>query len=136
MSDTTNKYESQETPEGLYRHKKGSLPRLTSKNYATWSRNVRAILRSVRVWSIVNGKEHAPIAPPGVTEATAPEANGNAIQIHEEKLEMFEARSEKAAQILYNSTSQNLRPYIDGVDDPAEIWTTLFQRASTKHRSE
>ena len=117
MPDITNEHELHETPEDNYRNKEGSFLRFASKNYPTWSRNIGAIFRSVRVWSIV-AKEDAPAVPSG--------ANQNDIQAHEERLEKFEGRRDKAVQILYNTISQDLRPYIKSIDNPAEMWTTLF----------
>jgi hypothetical protein len=41
----------------MYKHPKGSFPRLTTLNYAAWKGNMRRVLQAILAWNIVDGTE-------------------------------------------------------------------------------
>ena len=118
MTDTASS-----TPDDLYKHKEGSFQRLTSNNYATWSQNCQRLLLSLGVWKIVDNTEARPEDPGGNPAHQAQ-------RIYEERLSEFDRRYHKAANVIYNSVSADIRPYINTTFDPANMWTILRQRSS------
>ena len=111
------------TPDDLYKHKEGTFQRLTSENYATWSQSCHRLLLSLEAWGIVNNTEARPEDPGGNPAHQAQ-------RIYEERLSEFNRRYHKAANVIYNSVSTDIRPYINTTYDPAEMWTILKQRSS------
>jgi hypothetical protein len=104
----------------MFKHPKGSFDLLTSENYASWSKNMRRILRSTGGWDIVNGEEEAPQQP-------APNASNNVRQAFIN----FNERKEDAATYIYNGCSKHVKVMIDGTDDPQEMWEKLESKLNT-----
>ena len=107
----------------IFKHAKGSYERLTSANYPAWKNSTRRLLRSIFAWNIVTATESAPI----VLTQGEPED----IDLSRRLLHKYKQRQEDAAVIIYNSTSVAVRAYIDEIDDPAEMWTTLANHFNT-----
>jgi hypothetical protein len=107
----------------MYKHPKGSFPRLTTLNYAACKGNMRRILRAILAWNIVDGTESIPpLAAPGATPAersTAKLQRMNYIQ-----------RRKDAAAVIYNAGSVSVHVYIDDIDDPEDMWLTLGERCN------
>jgi hypothetical protein len=102
----------------IYKHPKGSFPRLTTLNYAAWKGNMRRVLRALLAWTIVDGTEDIPpIAAPRATPAQRAAA--------ELQRTNYIQRREDAAAAIYNACSVGVRVYIDDIDDPEDIWLTL-----------
>jgi hypothetical protein len=108
----------------MYKHPKGSFPRLTTLNYAMWKGNMHRILRAILAWNIVDRTESIPpLEGPGATpvERSAAELRRmNYIQ-----------RREDAAAVIYNACSVGVHVYIDDIDDPEDMWLTLGERCNT-----
>ena len=112
--------------EHYFTHPKGSFERLGSSNYAAWKNNMRRLLRMVRAWNIVEGREQLPPLPPGgLSSQTATAVAARA------RRDDFEVRRDEAAGIIYNACSPPVRIFIDGIDDPADMWLILAERLDT-----
>jgi hypothetical protein len=124
----------------FFKHPKGTFERLTSTNYASWKNNMTRLLKAVGAWKIVNGTEVRPADPVrddyfdrrGDFDRTAFEFD---VRRAHKKIEKFETLCEDANAALYNSCSVPVRIYIDDVDSPSEIWTTLQQRLDSASTS-
>jgi hypothetical protein len=107
----------------MYKHPKGSFPRLTTLNYAAWKGNMRHILRAILAWNIVDGTESIPpLEGPRATPAERSVAElwrTNYIQCRED-----------AAAVIYNTCSVSVRIYIDDIDDPEDMWLTLSEHCN------
>jgi hypothetical protein len=108
----------------MYKHPKGSFPRLTTLNYAAWKGNMRRILRAILAWNIVDGTGSIPpLEGPGATPAERSAA--------ELRRTNYIQRREDAATVIYNVCSVSVRIYIDDIDDPEDMWLTLGERCNT-----
>jgi hypothetical protein len=108
----------------MYKHPKGSFPRLTTLNYAVWKGNMRRILRAILAWNIVDRTESIPpLAVPGATPA---ERSAAELQ----RMNYIQCR-EDAAAVIYNTCSVGVHVYIDDIDDPEDMWLTLGEHCNT-----
>ena len=108
----------------VFSHPKGSFERLNNSNYSSWKNNTRRLLRSIKAWDITSGTEQLPpiLAGP-VISAVSVAARA--------KREDFVQRREDAAGVIYNACTPAVRVYIDGSDDPHDMWLTLSERLDT-----
>jgi hypothetical protein len=108
----------------MYKHPKGSFPRLTTLNYAACKGNMHRILQAILAWNIVDGTESIPpLAMPGATpveRSTAELQRMNYIQCCED-----------AATVIYNTCTVSVHVYIDDIDDPKDMWLTLSECCNT-----
>jgi hypothetical protein len=108
----------------IYKHPKGSFPRLTTLNYAAWKGNMRCVLRALLAWTIVDGTEDIPpIAAPKATPAQRAAAElqwTNYIQCCED-----------AVAAIYNACSVGVRVYIDDINHLGDVWLTLGEQCNT-----
>ena len=87
---------------------------------------MRRLLHMVRAWNIVEGREQLPPLPPGgLASQTATAVAARA------RRDDFEVRRDEAAGIIYNACSPPVRIFIDGIDDPADMWLTLAKWLDT-----
>jgi hypothetical protein len=107
--------------ESVYRHdntkyhtKNGVMDKLTAINYPKWRNAFIVLLRSMNALRIVQGEESEPT--PG-NSATAKAASAD-----------FEKRSGQAASAILMSCSDAIAPYLEGMQDPQEMWNTLAER--------
>ena len=116
--------ESTDTEKDIFKHAKGTFSRLSTTNYTTWNRNMRRLLRSLMAWSIIDeGEEMPPDAPANAPSTTRRE--------HETRQREYIQRTEDAATAIYNACSSDVRPYIDHLDNPADMWRILRERLDT-----
>jgi hypothetical protein len=116
------------TGELVFCHKEASFERLTHKNYNAWSRNCRLLLCALDIWSIVDNEEDEPQAPVQVGAIAVSQAVQNA---YRENHREYKRRAFRATQIIHNSVSDDLRPYISNTDEPSEMWAILQARCSS-----
>jgi hypothetical protein len=108
----------------MYKHPKGSFPRLTTLNYAAWKGNMHRILRAILAWNIADRTESIPpLAAPGATPAERSAAELQRMN--------YIQRREDAAAVIYNVCSVGVRVYIDDIDDPEDMWLTLGEHCNT-----
>ena len=116
--------ESTYVEKNIFKHAKGTFPRLSTTNYTTWNRNMRRLLRSLLAWTIVGENEQQPPdAPQGANAVTR--------RMHQSKQQQYFQRFEDAAIAIYNACSSDVRPYIDDLDHPADMWRILRERLDT-----
>src|SRR5437660_6369740 len=81
---------------------------LSSTNYPSWCREIKAYLHTKGLWRLVIGAEQHP----------------NDSNLHQQA--RWDLRADMAAGELFFSLSEAFRPYIEAVEDnPALIWSTL-----------
>jgi hypothetical protein len=97
-----------------YHTKNGVMDKLTAINYPKWRNAFIVLLRSMNALRIVQGEESEPT--PG-NSATAKAASAD-----------FEKRSGQAASAILMSCSDAIAPYLEGMQDPHEMWNTLAER--------
>ena len=75
-------------------------------------------------WSIIDeGEEMPPDAPVNAAAATRRQ--------NETKQREYTQRMEDAATAIYNACSSDVRPYIDHLDNPADMWRIFRERLDT-----
>jgi len=102
-----------------YKHALGTIVLLNSTNYAIWKRNCHRILEGIRAWGIVTGQEEEPNILAGINAAAIAECT-----VHINYLD----RQAQAAAIIRGSCSQEVEIELEGISDPAQMWTTLAAR--------
>ena len=102
-----------------YKHVLESIELLKSTNYTKWYRNCCRILEGTHAWNIITGEEVEPNAPVGFNAATIAEQ-----AVHTNYLE----RRAQAAAIISGSCSEEVQIELEGIHDPAEMWTVLADR--------
>jgi hypothetical protein len=94
----------------IYKHPKGSFPRLTTLNYVAWKKNMCYMLQAILAWTIVDRtKSIPPLAAPRATlpeRAAAELQQTNYIQCHKD-----------AVAVIYNICSIGIHIYIDNIED-------------------
>jgi hypothetical protein len=105
-----------------YKHALGVIELLQSTNYANWKRSCERILEGIRAWTIVEGEELAPNNPVGFAAAAVAE---RAVYID------YMNRRAQAAAIISGSCSNTVQVHLEGIRDPAEMWTILAARMDT-----
>jgi hypothetical protein len=102
-----------------YKHTLGTINLLDATNYATWKRDCRRILEGVMAWEIVVGGEQQPNNPVGFISVVVAER-----AVYKDYMQ----RRAQAAAIIYGSCSTNARVHLEGITNPAEMWTALAAR--------
>jgi hypothetical protein len=107
----------------MYKHPKGSVPRLTTLNYAAWTGNMHRVLQAILAWNIVDR-----------TESIPPLEGPRATPVERSATELWRMnyiqRCEDAAAVIYNACSVGVCIYIDDIDDPKDMWLTLGKRCN------
>ena len=84
---------------------------------------MRRLLRSLMAWSIIDENEEMP--PDAPQDATA------AIHCqYQIKQQEYAQKAEDAATATHNACSSDVRPYIDHLGNPADMWRILRERAA------
>jgi hypothetical protein len=97
-----------------YHTKNGAMDKLTSINYQAWRNKFIPLLKSMNALRIVQGEEDEP-APGNSAAARAAAAD-------------YEKRSGKAATAILLSCSEEVTPFVEGMEDPRLMWDTLHER--------
>jgi hypothetical protein len=118
----------------LFKHPQGTFERLTSTNYASWKNNMTRLLQALGVWKVINGTEartHDPVRE----EYFDRDAFEYDVRRAHRKIEIFEALCATANAALYSACSVSVRVYINAIESPSQIWTTLQQRLDSTSTS-
>lgn len=75
-------------------------------------------------WSIIEENEGMPPDAP-------PNASGAVCREHHIKQQGYSQRVEDVATTIYNAFSNDVRPHIDHLDSPADMWRILRERLDT-----
>jgi hypothetical protein len=97
-----------------YHTKNGAMDKLTSINYQGWRNKFVPLLKSMNALRIVQGEEGEPV--PGNSAAARAAAAD------------YEKRSGKAATAILLSCSDEVAPFVEGMEDPRLMWDTLYER--------
>ncbi len=92
-----------------------NIDKLTESNYRSWSQQIKWILDEWELLEIVEGKEKKP-------------EDG-------EDLAVWSKNAKKARSIIGASISASVMTYIEGMTDPAVMWTTLEDRYNPKTKT-
>ena len=114
------------------------INKLTETNYRSWSQQLRWILDERDLLEIVEGTEQKPTPPEepaSASEGTATATSGSiaeARETYQESLAAWTKKSKKARTIIGSSISASIMIYIEGINNPAEMWKTLQEKYSPK----
>ena len=115
------------------------INKLTETNYRSWSQQLRWILDERDLLEIVEGTEQKPTppaepasAPEGTATTATSESIAEARETYQESLAAWTKKSKKARTIIGSSISASIMIYIEGINDPAEMWKTLQEKYSPK----
>jgi len=103
------------------------VDKLTETNYRSWAQQLRWILDERDLWELVEGTERKP-EPPVVaaTMSTTGEPTGvqttQATTEYQEQLAAWTKKAKKARSIIGSSISASTMVYIEGIDNPMEMW--------------
>jgi len=86
------------------------IPKLPHDNYLTWREKVHRVLVAMRAYDIVTGDE------------LLPEGNGSAARTLQKE---WHRRANDAIAQIHLGCTDDLRPWIDDIDDRVEMWQTL-----------
>ena len=101
--------------------KYGACPLLSPTNFSQWRNSLQYLLIGADTWDIVTGIEEQPaMAAPNATVAATARARDD--------LKDFRKRSQLALSLIFSSVSPALQSYIQGKNDPVDMWTTLVSR--------
>src|SRR5277367_2085730 len=114
-----------------------SIEKLNKSNYCSWSQVVESHLDDQDLWEVVQGNDKKPERPstsiPQSSEQAATEAAAE-MQEYETKLEAWTKKAKKARKIIISTISASVMTYVEGMKDPAEMWTILEGRYKPKTR--
>src|SRR5215470_5389544 len=100
-----------------------NVTKLNGDNYRSWKTQIEFILDEFGCLELVEGKEAMPTAPTG----------GSGHQTgFEAKLEAWTRKYKKACSIIVTTCSSPVLVYLEGVRDPAKMWTTLEDKFAPK----
>src|SRR5579862_2096253 len=107
------------------------IPKLTEENYRSWAQQLTWILDEKELLDIVEGTEPKPIPSPDSATASQPEVKAE----YEKSLAAWMKKMKKARSIIGASVSPSVMTYIEGMDDPAKMWTELEDRYNPKSQA-
>jgi hypothetical protein len=129
----TDDYNDSKTGSSTY-----NIAKLTENNYRSWAQQLEWILDERDLWEIVTGSETRPIRVPATLAAQAPIPSTSTTTVStsdsefEATLDAYVKKSKKARSIIGSSVSAAVMTYIEGVNDPAEMWRILEERYNPK----
>jgi len=105
------------------------IDKLTETNYRSWAQQLRWILDERDLWELVEGKEVKPV-PPQATTSTGESTSAvtTEMQRHQDELSAWLKKAKKARSIIGSSISASTMVYVEGIDNPAEMWRVLSER--------
>jgi hypothetical protein len=99
-----------------------NITKLNETNYRSWSQQLRWILDERDLWELVNGEEVRPTV--STTQPQQSEQSSTATgDIN--KLTAWTKKAKKARSIIGSSITASVMTYIEGIDNPVDMWTTL-----------
>ena len=101
-----------------------NITKLNETNYRSWSQQLRWILDERDLWELVNGEEVRPTV--STTQPQQSEQSSTATgDIN--KLTAWTKKAKKARSIIGSSITASVMTYIEGIDNPVDMWTTLAE---------
>ena len=108
------------------------IDKLTETNYRSWAQQIHWILDERELWELVGGIEGRPVPPAtpvtSTTETSAGTQTTQATQQYQEQLTAWTKKAKKARSIIGSSITASTMVYVEGIDDPAEMWRILSER--------
>ena len=98
------------------------IDKLNENNYRSWAQQIRWILDERELLEVIEGKPTAPAS-------TATEAENSA---HETALAAWDKKAKKARSIIGSSITVSVMTYIEGIDNPVEMWKSFSDKYSSK----
>ena len=129
----TDDYNDSKTGSSTYH-----IAKLTEKNYRSWAQQLEWILDERELWEIVTGSETRPIRVPATLASQAPIPSISTTTVSpsdpdfDARLDAYVKKSKKARSIIGSSVSAAVMTYIEGVNNPAEMWRILEERYNPK----
>src|SRR4030095_5163768 len=102
---------------------------LNESNYRSWSQQIKWILDERDLLEIVEGTEPSPAPPTPAEDGNVDEA---AQSVHREDLAAWQKKAKKARSIIGSSISASVMTYLEGINNPSDMWTTLEEKYSPK----
>jgi hypothetical protein len=108
--------------------KTGSSTPNSPSNYRSWTQQLEWILNERELWEIVTRSETQPITVPANLPSQAPIPSTSTTTVptsdpdFDARLNAYVQKSETARSIIGSSVSAAVMTYIEGVNDPAEMW--------------
>ena len=106
------------------------IDKLTETNYRSWAQQVRWILDERDLWDLVIGKEPKPSATIQQTNSTVEGTTTN-VQ-NDQHIAAWHKKAKKARSIIGSSLSASVMTYVEGLDDPVDIWKSLADKYDPK----
>src|SRR5215471_7956897 len=118
------------------------IDKLTETNYRSWSQQIRWILDERDLLELVEGTEQMPQppVPPAQGSATTTEtqaaqqatATKEAQAAYQQDLAAWNKKCKKARSIIGSAITTSVMVYIDGTNNPADMWRILREKYSPK----
>lgn len=106
----------------------GTIEKCTRVNWPRYQRQMKRLLQSLDLWSIVEGTEEAPGEVPPPTEgATAEQTAARQLLVEKKKTEAkeYRTRQNKATGVIYASCSNEVQRIIEDQETPKDAWDKL-----------
>ena len=100
------------------------INKLTEINYRSWAQQVKWILDERDLWELVIGVEPMPGTVSVVTS-----------EDYDQKLAAWNKKAKKARSIIGSSITASVMTYIEGLDNPVEMWRTLAEKYDPKSQT-
>ena len=97
------------------------INKLTEINYRSWAQQVKWILDERDLWELVIGVEPMP----GTVSVVTSEG-------YDQNLAAWNKKTKKARSIIGSSITASVMTYIEGLNNPAEIWKILAEKYDPK----
>src|SRR5579859_6948889 len=118
------------------------IEKLNESNYRSWSQVIESHLDDQDLSEVVQGKDKKPERPQAPTStaqtsdqtAAAETATAAAMEAYEAELEAWTKKAKRARKMSISTISPSVMTYVEGTNDPAEMWTTLEGRYKPKTR--
>src|SRR5579871_458585 len=105
------------------------IDKLTETNYRSWAQQLQWILDERDLWELVEGTEVKPVLPQAATSTGEGTSTATTTtQEHQEAQSAWLRKAKKARSIIGSSISANTMVYVEGINDPAEMWRVLSER--------
>ena len=109
-----------------------NMPLLSSSNYASWSVQMKMILKERRVWKVVTGEETKPDPSAAIYESASEATTFGQQTPYERDLATFEEKLDKANVLLFTTITPSIITDIQGIEDPSEVWKVLERHYAPK----
>ena len=109
-----------------------NIPLLSSNNYASWSIQMKMILKERRVWRVVTGEETKPDSTAAIYESASETTSLGQQTPYERDLAAFEEKLDKANAVLFATISPSIIADVHGIENPSAVWKVLEQRYAPK----